>query len=254
VRLPTCGWGAGPFRHVPERDTGQMTDRRIDLNADVGEEMGDDAALLRVVTSANVACGLHAGSVEVMKRVCAWAVEQSVVIGAHVSYDDREGFGRRHRDVAPEVLRQQVADQVGILQEAAAAAGTTVAYLKPHGALYHRVAVDEEQATAVLAGSGELPVLGLRGALILELAAAIGRRTGHEGFPDRGHTPDGRMLAREEPGAVLTDSTAVSSQAIELAARVDSLCLHGDSPGALEHAHAVRRRLEERGWTVARHF
>lgn len=221
----------------------------IDLNADLGEEVTDDAALLAVVTSANVACGYHAGNAAIMRAVCAEAARLGVAVGAQVSYDDREHFGRVARDVAPEVLREQVADQVGVLSEIAAAAGTSVRYLKPHGALYHRVLDDEEQARAVLAGSGELPVLGMPGAL-QDLARAAGRAVFSEGFPDRGYGADGRLLPRTEPGALVTEEAAIVAQALDLAARVDSVCLHGDSPGAVEHAVAVRRALGGAGFEV----
>src|SRR3954452_3985124 len=147
----------------------------VDLNADLGEEVTDDTALLAVVTSANVACGYHAGSPAIMRAVCEEAVRRGVSVGAQVSYDDRAHFGRVARDVAPDVLREQVADQVGMLSEIASAAGTSVRYLKPHGALYHRVLDDEEQAGAVLAGSGRLPVLGMPGVLLTQ-ATATGRR------------------------------------------------------------------------------
>ena len=132
--------------------------RYVDLNADLGEEVTDDAALLTVVTSANVACGYHAGNAAIMRAVCEEAAERGVSVGAQVSYDDRENFGRVAREVPRDVLRDQVADQVGTLAAIASAAGTSVRYVKPHGALYHRVIDDEEQAWAVLAGSGELPV------------------------------------------------------------------------------------------------
>ncbi|WP_243061105.1 5-oxoprolinase subunit PxpA [Nocardioides sp. SR21] len=221
----------------------------IDLNADLGEEVTDDDALLAVVTSANVACGYHAGSEAIMRAVCEEAVRRGVAIGAQVSYDDREHFGRVARDVAPELLREQVADQVGVLSTIARGVGTSVRYLKPHGALYHRVIVDEEQAGAVLAGSGDLPVLGMAGAF-LDLARAAGRGVFHEGFPDRGYGADGRLLPRTEPGALVEDEGAIVAQALDLAPRVDSVCLHGDSPGAVEHALAVRRALGEAGFEL----
>ncbi|MFC6285680.1 LamB/YcsF family protein [Nocardioides sp. GCM10027113] len=232
----------------------------IDLNADLGEEVTDDTALLAVVTSANVACGYHAGSVAIMRAVCEEAVARGVSIGAQVSYDDRENFGRVPRDVPHGVLREQVADQVGTLAEIAAAAGGEVRYVKPHGALYHRVAEDEEQADAVLAGSvlagsvlaGSvgLPVLGMPGSRVLALAAAAGRRTLLEGFPDRGYDDRGRLLPRDQPGAVLDDSAVIARRALELAGRVQSLCLHGDTPGAVAHALAVRTALEKAGWRL----
>jgi 5-oxoprolinase (ATP-hydrolysing) subunit A len=223
--------------------------RYVDLNADLGEEVTDDAALLAVVTSANVACGYHAGGPAIMRAVCSEAAERGVAIGAQVSYADREGFGRVPHDVAFEVLREQVADQVGVLTAIAREAGTAVRYLKPHGALYHRVLDDEEQAAAVLAGSGELPVLGMPGVLLTR-AVEVGRAVFHEGFPDRGYTADGRLLPRSEPGALVTDEASIVAQALVLAATVDSLCLHGDSPGAVEHAVAVRRALGAGGLLV----
>jgi UPF0271 protein len=219
----------------------------IDLNADLGEEVTDDAGLLAVVTSANVACGYHAGTPAIMRAVCAEAVRRGVAVGAQVSYADRENFGRVVRDVAADLLREQVADQVGILGEIARAEGTRVVYLKPHGALYHRVARDPEQARAVLEGSGELPVLGMPGSVLLELARARGRRHVHEGFPDRGYAPEGGLLPRDQPGAVLEDSEAIARRALELAASVGSLCVHGDTPGAVAHARAVRTALETSG-------
>lgn len=225
-----------------------MDGRHVDLNADLGEEITDDAGLLALVTSANVACGFHAGTPAIMRAVCEEAVRRGVAVGAQVSYADREGFGRVEHEVAPSVLTQQVADQVGALGESARAAGGAVAYLKPHGALYHRVARDPEQAAAVLAGSGTLPVLGLPRAVLLDLARAAGREAWLEGFPDRDYTPDGGLLPRSEPGAVVTDSTEIAARAVELAAGVDSLCVHGDTPGAVSHAAAVRRALAAAGW------
>jgi UPF0271 protein len=214
----------------------------IDLNADLGEEVTDDAALLTVVTSANVACGYHAGTPATMRAVCAEAAARGVAVGAQVSYADRKGFGRVPRDVPYEVLREQVADQVGVLAATAGECGTEVRYLKPHGALYHRVLDDEEQAAAVLDGSGTLPVLGMPGVLLTG-ARAAGRAVFHEGFPDRGYTPEGRLVPRSEPGALVTAERDIVAQALLLAETVDSLCLHGDSPGAVRHAGAVRAAL-----------
>ena len=222
----------------------------VDLNADLGEEVTDDGALLDVVTSANVACGYHAGSPAIMRAVCDAAVERGVSIGAQVSYDDRAHFGRVPVDVDHDVLRDQVADQVGVLTEIARAAGTSVRYLKPHGALYHRVLDDPEQAAAVLAGSGGLAVLGMPGEL-LDQAAGAGRAVLLEGFPDRAYAADGRLVPRGRPGAVLDDSAAIAARAVELAPGVDSVCVHGDTPGAVAHARAVRTALEGAGWRLA---
>ena len=218
----------------------------IDLNADLGEEVTDDAALLAVVTSANLACGYHAGSPAIMRAVCAEAAERAVSVGAQVSYADRRHFGRVARDVRRATLREQVADQVGTLTDIAGEEGVEVRYLKAHGALYHRTLDDEEQALAVLEGSGDLPVLGMPGRL-LTLAVAEGRTVHHEGFPDRGYDEDGRLLPRDRPGAVLEDAEVIAFRAVELAGTVDSVCVHGDHPGAVVHARAVRRALEAAG-------
>jgi UPF0271 protein len=226
----------------------------VDLNADLGEEVTDDAALLSVVTSANVACGYHAGNPEVMHAVCDQAAARGVRIGAQVSYRDREGFGRRRREVPADLLTAQVADQVGLLAVAAERAGTTVGYLKPHGALYNRVVDDEEQAAAVLAGSGDLPVLGLPGSRLLALAGSSGRRCFTEAFPDRAYVegPDGarRLQPRGEPGAVLTEPAEIARRAVLLAPQVDSVCVHGDGSTAVAAAYAVRRALTDAGLSV----
>jgi UPF0271 protein len=223
---------------------------RVDLNADLGEEVTDDAGLLAVVTSANVACGFHAGTRATMQAVCAEAVRRGVALGAQVSYADRENFGRVALDVPAAVLRDQVAEQVGVLAAVAEAEGGRVVYLKPHGALYHRVATDEEQATAVLDGSGDLPVLGMPGSLLLSLAGERGREVRLEGFPDRGYTDDGRLVPRDQPGALVTEASHIAGRAVELAAEVDSVCVHGDSPGAVASAAAVRRALGAAGFEV----
>jgi UPF0271 protein len=234
---------------VGDPAAGPAGGRVIDLNADLGEEVTDDAALLAVVSSANVACGYHAGTPAIMRAVCAEAASRGVAVGAQVSYADRAGFGRVPLDVPRDVLRDQVADQVATLEGFARAAGTAVTYVKPHGALYHRVRRDVEQARAVLEGSGGLPVLGMPGRL-LELAAVAGRRVVLEGFPDRGYTDDGDLVPRDRPGALVEGRDAVVAHALRLAPAVASLCLHGDSPGAVEHAVAVRRALEEAGWVL----
>jgi 5-oxoprolinase (ATP-hydrolysing) subunit A len=227
----------------------QSTGYRVDLNADLGEEVTDDAGLLSVVSSANVACGYHAGSAEIMRAVCAGAVRLGVAVGAQVSYPDREHFGRVELDVDPDVLREQVADQIGALSAIAEAEGTSVRYVKAHGALYHRTMRDPEQAGAVLAASGSLPVLGMEGEL-LAAARAAGRAVWLEGFPDRGYAATGRLLPRGTFGALVTEGAEIVANALTLAPDVDSLCLHGDSPGAVEHARAVRDALERVGWWI----
>jgi 5-oxoprolinase (ATP-hydrolysing) subunit A len=230
-------------------DAGPAPRDTVDLNADLGEEITDDAGLLAVVTSANVACGFHAGTPDIMRTVCAEAARRGVVVGAQVSYRDRAGFGRVARDVAFDELRDQVAEQVELLSEIARGEGAEVRYLKPHGALYHRVTDDTEQAEAVLAGSGDLPVLGFPGSLLLARAAAAGRASYEEGFPDRGYA-HGRLVDRGSPGALLQEGEQIARQAVALAPRVASLCVHGDSPDAVDHAHAVRRALTEAGFRL----
>ena len=225
---------------------------RVDLNADLGEEITDDAALLEVVSSANLACGYHAGSPAIMRTVCARAAALGVSVGAQVSYDDRANFGRVAVEVSREVLRDQVADQIGTLTRITVSEGIEVRYVKPHGALYHRVLDDEEQARAVLEGSGTLPVLTMVPGVLADLATRAGRTVWSEAFPDRGYDDDGRLLPRGVPGALVAGAEAVARRALDLAgtAGIDSLCLHGDSPGAVATAVAVRRALDAAGHTV----
>ena len=241
----------------------------IDLNSDLGEgfgvwRLGDDDALLDVVTSANVACGFHAGDPSTMRRVCVAATERGVSVGAQVSYRDLAGFGRRFIDVDPVELADEVLYQVGALDACARAAGTVVAYVKPHGALYNAAVHHEAQARAVVDGVkafADLPVLGLPGSRLLAAAEAAGLRAVTEAFADRGYTPEGTLVSRREPNALLTDTAAVVDRALRLAEHgevvavdgtvlkigAESLCLHGDTPGAVAHARAVRAALASAG-------
>ncbi|MFF5575878.1 MULTISPECIES: LamB/YcsF family protein [Streptomyces] len=242
----------------------------IDLNADLGEGFGrwrltDDERLLSVVTSANVACGFHAGDAVTMRRVCELAAERGVRIGAQVSYRDLAGFGRRAMDVPPAELAAEVAYQIGALEVFARAAGARVAYVKPHGALYNRVVRDEEQAAAVVDGvllaDAALPVLGLPGSRLLELAGKAGLPVVAEAFADRAYTDAGTLVPRTLEGAVVTDPDAVVERSLGLArsgevvshtgtrieVRARSLCLHGDTPGAVDLARRVRERLAASG-------
>jgi UPF0271 protein len=225
----------------------------VDLNADLGEGFGDEP-LLALVTSANVACGFHAGDTATMRRVTALAAELGVTVGAHVSYRDREGFGRRALAVAPARLSADVREQIEALEACCAAAGTRVRYVKPHGALYNVAADDAGVAGAIVAGvraCGPLPVLGLPGSALLGAAAAAGLPAVSEGFPDRGYGPDGRLLARGEPGALVEDPADVAAHALALAGDgLASLCLHGDSPGAVEAARRTRAALEAAGYEL----
>jgi UPF0271 protein len=244
----------------------------IDLNSDLGEgfgawRLGDDDALLDVVTSANVACGFHAGDPVTMRRVSTACADRGVVIGAQVSYRDLAGFGRRFIDVAPAELADEVLYQIGALAAFARAAGARVGYVKPHGALYNATVHHEGQARAVVAGVrafGALPVLGLPGSRLLAEAESAGLPCVLEAFGDRGYTPEGTLVPRSEPGALLTDTDAVVERAVRLAERgelvaVDgsvlpssarSLCLHGDTPGAVRHATAVRDALTAAGVSI----
>ncbi|GGI99656.1 LamB/YcsF family protein [Streptomyces brasiliensis] len=245
----------------------------IDLNADLGEGFGrwrltDDERLLSVVTSANVACGFHAGDAATMRRVCELAAERGVTIGAQVSYRDLAGFGRRAMDVPPAELAAEVAYQIGALEVFARAAGTRVGYVKPHGALYNRVVHDEVQAAAVIDGvllaDPSLRVLGLPGSRLLELADKAGLSAVTEAFADRAYTEEGTLVPRGEDGAVVTDPDTVVRRSVELArsgavvarsgarisVRARSLCLHGDTPGAVELARRVHERLVASGVRV----
>ncbi|MGW2276504.1 LamB/YcsF family protein [Streptomyces sp. NPDC001770] len=242
----------------------------MDLNADLGEGFGrwtltDDDALLSCVTSANVACGFHAGDPAVMRRVCEGAAARGVTIGAQVSYRDLAGFGRRSMDVPAAELAAEIAYQIGALRVFAEAAGSRVAYVKPHGALYNRAVHDDAQARAVIEGvllaGGGLPVLGLPGSRLLAHAREARLGAVEEAFADRAYTPQGTLVPRGEAGAVVEDPDEVVRRAVRMtvdrtvvaddgstvpvAAR--SLCLHGDTPGAAALARRVRAALEEAG-------
>ena len=245
----------------------------MDLNADLGEVADgvptDDAGLVEVVTSANVACGFHSGDATTMRRVSGLCVERGVAIGAQVSYRDREGFGRRFLDVDPAALAGDVLEQVASLDALARSVGGRVTYVKPHGALYNAVVHHEAQAAAVVDGvlafDDSLAVLGLPGSRWLALAEAAGLRPVREAFADRAYSADGTLVPRGEPGAVLTDEAVVVDRCVRLATagevvaadgtvvRVDaeSLCLHGDTPGAVRLVGAVRSALVGAGVRLA---
>jgi UPF0271 protein len=242
----------------------------IDLNADLGEgfgiwRLGDDDAMLAIVTSANVACGFHAGDPAGLLRVCRLAAERGVRIGAQVGYRDMAGFGRRFIDVTPEELLADVVYQIGALQGLAQAAGSAVSYVKPHGALYNTIMTNREQAAAVAQAvqmvDVGLPVLGLAGSAFFEEAQSRGLRTVPEAFADRAYRPDGGLVSRREPDAVLDDPVAIAERVVgmvtsghvtavdgsALDVHVKSVCVHGDSPGAVQIAIAVRDRLKAEG-------
>ncbi|QIR83784.1 LamB/YcsF family protein [Paracoccus sp. AK26] len=248
--------------------------RTIDLNSDLGEgygawTMGDDAAMLGIVSSANVACGFHAGDPLTIRATVDGAAARGVAVGAHVSYPDRVGFGRRPMDVTSAELTADVIYQIGALQGIARAAGTRVAYVKPHGALYNTIANDARQADAVIAAIREidpsLVLMGLAGTRILDRAADAGLATVAEAFGDRAYTPDGQLVSRREKGAVLHDADAVAARMLRLAVegvieaidgsvlrlQADSICVHGDSAGAVDMARRIREELVSGGVTIA---
>ncbi|MBP0639166.1 LamB/YcsF family protein [Cupriavidus sp. AcVe19-6a] len=245
----------------------------IDLNSDLGESfgawsMGNDAAMLDIVSSANVACGFHAGDPAGILQTLKAAAERGVAVGAHVSYPDLQGFGRRNMDVASADLVADVIYQISALSGMAATVGTTVRYVKPHGALYNTIASDERQARDVIAAiravNPELALVALAGSPLVGWAREAGLRVVAEAFADRAYTPQGTLVSRREKGSVLHDATDVAQRMLRLVregtvlaidgsvARVEaqSICVHGDSDGALEMARAVRAALERDGITV----
>jgi UPF0271 protein len=231
----------------------------IDLNSDLGESfgawsMGDDEALLRLVTSANVACGFHAGDPSTMLRTCRRAAERGVTVGAHVSYPDLAGFGRRAMDIDPADLYADTLYQVGALRAVAESVGARLGYLKPHGALYNRIVSDTAQASAVARAAAQtgLPLLGLPGSAIEAAAASADVEFWREGFIDRAYRDDGTLVPRSQPGAVLSDPDDAAARGLELArsGRVDSLCVHGDSPHAVGMAEAALAALDGAGIEV----
>lgn len=242
----------------------------IDLNSDVGESFGswtfgDDAGIIASVSSANVACGFHAGDPAGIRTTCAAAAAAGVAVGAHPGYRDLAGFGRRFIDMDPGELTDDVVYQIGALQALARAAGTTVKYVKPHGALYNAIAVHERQARAVVRAvrevDGTLPLLVLPGTVIEAEARSAGLRTVVEAFADRAYRPDGALVSRREPGAVLhaeadvvehvlriaTDGEVVAVDGSRIRIAAESICVHGDTPGAVGMAAAVRRALASAG-------
>jgi 5-oxoprolinase (ATP-hydrolysing) subunit A len=245
----------------------------IDLNSDLGEgfgawTMGDDASILAVVTSANIACGCHAGDATIMRRTCEKAVELGVRIGAHVSYRDLAGFGRRAMDVTASELTNDIIYQIGALAACARVAGGEVSYVKPHGALYNRIVSDEYQAEAVLEAirsySPALAVLGLPGTRFMDLARQAGIRAVPEGFADRAYDDDGQLVSRQQARSVIHDLTEVADRAVRMATTgvvisvggseimnsPESLCIHSDTPGAAAMAAAVRAALHHAGLRI----
>lgn len=247
--------------------------RMIDLNSDLGESfgawrMGDDSAILDVVSSANVACGFHAGDPAGILRTLRAAAERGIAIGAHVGYRDLVGFGRRNMDPTSEELIGDVIYQIGALKGLATAAGTRVTYVKPHGALYNTIAFDARQAAdviaAILAVDATLALVALAGSPLIAQARAAGLRVVAEAFADRGYTAEGALVSRREAGAVLHDPDVIAKRMVRLVqegvleaidgtmTKIDaqSICVHGDSPGAVAIAQRLRSALEEAGIAI----
>jgi UPF0271 protein len=248
--------------------------RTIDLSADVGEalgawRMGDDEHLIPFVSSVNIACGFHAGDPLTIDRTIRLAIAAEASIGAHPGYPDLIGFGRRDLDMAPDELEAALIYQIGAVVGLARTAGTDLRHVKPHGALYNRAAQDERLADSIARAvrrfSPDLVLVGLARSRLVDAGRTAGLAVAEEAFPDRAYEPDGSLRSRRLPGAVLTDSAAIATRAVEMArdsavtasdgsvipVRADTLCLHGDNPGAAEHARAVRDALDAAGITVA---
>lgn len=247
----------------------------FDLNSDSGESfsswrMGNDDAMMTIVTSANIACGFHAGDPSVMRSTITAAAAHDVAVGAHVSYRDINHFGRVFVDVAPSELIDEVIYQIGALQAMASVVGSRVSYVKPHGALYNTIVHHTVQATAVAEAIGQvddsLAVLCQPGSEIARVAGERGLRVVYEAFADRAYNPDGSLVSRREPGAVLHDPEEIAARVVRMATDhqvvavdgsvldldADSVCVHGDTPGAVSIAAAVRTALTDAGIELAR--
>lgn len=242
----------------------------IDLNADLGETtagnpVADDASMIKLVSSANIACGFHAGDPHDIARTVASAAERGVTVGAHVGYRDAAGFGRRFMEYAPNELADEVLYQIGALEALARKHGTTIRYVKPHGALYNAIVHHEEQARAVIDGirafGGDLAVMLLPGGVAVHHAEKAGMMVIAEAFADRNYNPDGTLVPRRDPAAVITDPDLVAARVLQLAEqgtitavdgtelKVDamSVCVHGDSPGSVAMTQSIVDRLRDRG-------
>ena len=241
---------------------------RIDLNADVGEGCGQDAALMPLISSANIACGLHAGDADSMREAVLLARDNGVAIGAHPSFPDREHFGRREMQMSARQLQQCIVAQIDSLAEVAAAAGVRLRHVKPHGALYNVASRDEELAETVAAAvhsvDPSLLLFGLAGSVLVSAATRLGLTGVDEAFADRAYRVDGSLLPRDQPGSVLHDDAVVAARAVamvrerrvvavdgsRIALAADTICVHGDTPGAAQMAKRIRDALAAAGITV----
>lgn len=239
---------------------------KIDLNCDLGESfgrytLGEDEAMMQLITSANIACGFHAGDPNVMARTVNLAKHYQVTVGAHPSFPDLQGFGRRQMGLTPQEIANSICYQIGALEAFVRIAKLELMHIKPHGALYNLAAQDFAAANAiaqaVLAFNPGLILVGLAGSALTRAGEAAGLQIAHEAFPDRAYLPDGQLMPRSQEGAVITAPEAVAENALRLVKEgvevggehvwIDTLCLHGDNPQAVENARAVRTTLEDEG-------
>lgn len=235
-----------------------MPGRLIDLNADIGEGCGDDDALLQCVSSASIACGGHAGDAQSMRAALRACRRLGVAAGAHPGYADREHFGRRALDLPPVLLQRQLREQIEALDRIAREEGVVLRHVKPHGALYNQAAVDERLAdvvvAAVQAAAPRLALMGLAGSALPRAARRAGLRAIDEGFADRGYSPEGLLLPRDQAGAFVEDPQRAARQVLRLLdgdSAATSFCIHGDRPGAADFARELRAALESMGWTIS---
>ena len=241
----------------------------VDLNCDLGEsfgryELGEDAHMMALISSANIACGFHAGDPNVMAHTVSLAKQHGVSIGAHPGYPDLQGFGRRSLGMTPQEIAYSVCYQIGALEAFARVAGDRVVHVKPHGSLYNLASQDTAAARAIAqavsAYNPDLVLVGLAGSELIRAGQGAGLRVAHEGFPDRVYLPDGQLMPRSQPGAVITDSESIAENALRLVKegialggeviRVNTLCLHGDNPGAVNHAREVVQTLQDNGIAI----
>ena len=230
---------------------------KIYLNCDLGESMDNDEAIMPYITSANIACGFHAGDEQIMRETIRLAKRFGVNVGAHPSWNDRENFGRKEMNILPEEAEKLILEQIQILATIAKKEGVTLTHVKPHGALYNQSAKDIQLARAIAraikAVSVDLILVGLAGSRSLEAGWEMGIRVAAEGFPDRGYNADGSLMSRHLPGALIESPEEVARHALELVktGRMDTLCLHGDHPNAAQNAKMLREVLEKNGVKVS---
>jgi len=230
---------------------------KIDLNCDMGENAGNDEAIMPYITSANIACGFHAGDSRTMLETVRLAKQYGVAVGAHPSWNDIEGFGRREMMLPPDEVEALMLYQIGALAAIAKAEGAELHHVKPHGALYNQAAKDRDLANAIARAvkrfSGELILVGLAGSGLIEAGIKVGLRVANEGFPDRNYNPDGTLVSRKESNAIIESPEEVAAHAMDLIqngilfddkrVKVDTLCLHGDHPRVVENAKLIQETI-----------